>query len=282
MDKNDLKMPTEQELAEIVYDYCKKNKITSIREDELIKRISEDEIQDNMEQLQENYSLDENGWGKDEESSNAVTITLGKHLMFTYKLAKRFYDIIDILIEENKAERIKVEGERLYYLDFYLNPLEIESVRLVKSTIDIYANDLYENCKTNNIEYLKKDEISNIIDLNDVKMIDKIVELLVKENKARTFILKDSNICCIMFALKEKDIKINENIKLMIKNLAELLLDKCNENQIEYIEKDEFKKLTDTDDDRTFKYLLDYLVERHLADEEYNTEDGKKYIRIYC
>ena len=28
MDKNDLKMPTEQELAEIVYDYCKKNNVT--------------------------------------------------------------------------------------------------------------------------------------------------------------------------------------------------------------------------------------------------------------
>ena len=43
MDKNDLKMPTEQELAEIVYNYCRNNKITYIREDELITKIVDEE-----------------------------------------------------------------------------------------------------------------------------------------------------------------------------------------------------------------------------------------------
>ena len=266
MDKNDLKMPTEQELAEIVYNYCRNNKITYIREDELITKIVDEEMEKNKKELQANYDLDEKGWGKDKESSDAVTITLGKYLMFTYKLTKRFYDVIDILIEECKANRNKIEGERLYYLSFYLSPLEIESIKLVNSTIDIYANDLYNYCKTNNIEYLKKEDVISIIDLDSSDMIDKIIDSLVKNNKARTFIIEDKNILCIMFALTESKIKINENIKLMIKNSAELLLDQCNE----------------MDDEKVFRSILDYLEERHLADEEYNSEDGNNYIRIYC
>ena len=282
MDKNDLKMPTEQELAEIVYNYCRNNKITYIREDELITKIVDEEIEKNKKELQANYDLDEKGWGKDKESSDAVTITLGKYLMFTYKLTKRFYDVIDILIEECKANRNKIEGERLYYLSFYLSPLEIESIKLVNSTIDIYANDLYNYCKTNNIEYLKKEDVISIIDLDSSDMIDKIIDSLVKNNKARTFIIEDKNILCIMFALTESKIKINENIKLMIKNSAELLLDQCNENNIEYIEKQELQKEFGMDDEKVFRSILDYLEERHLADEEYNSEDGNNYIRIYC
>ena len=233
-------------------------------------------------ELQANYDLDEKGWGKDKESSDAVTITLGKYLMFTYKLTKRFYDVIDILIEECKANRNKIEGERLYYLSFYLSPLEIESIKLVNSTIDIYANDLYNYCKTNNIEYLKKEDVISIIDLDSSDMIDKIIDSLVKNNKARTFIIEDKNILCIMFALTESKIKINENIKLMIKNSAELLLDQCNENNIEYIEKQELQKEFGMDAEKVFRSILDYLEERHLADEEYNSEDGNNYIRIYC
>lgn len=282
MDKNDLKMPTEQELAEIVYNYCRNNKITYIREDELITKIVDEEMEKNKKELQANYDLDEKGWGKDKESSDAVTITLGKYLMFTYKLTKRFYDVIDILIEECKANRNKIEGERLYYLSFYLSPLEIESIKLVNSTIDIYANDLYNYCKTNNIEYLKKEDVISIIDLDSSDMIDKIIDSLVKNNKARTFIIEDKNILCIMFALTESKIKINENIKLMIKNSAELLLDQCNENNIEYIEKQELQKEFGMDDEKVFRSILDYLEERHLADEEYNSEDGNNYIRIYC
>lgn len=282
MDKNDLKMPTEQELAEIVYNYCRNNKITYIREDELITKIVDEEMEKNKKELQANYDLDEKGWGKDKESSDAVTITLGKYLMFTYKLTKRFYDVIDILIEECKANRNKIEGERLYYLSFYLSPLEIESIKLVNSTIDIYANDLYNYCKTNNIEYLKKEDVISIIDLDSSDMIDKIIDSLVKNNKAQTFIIEDKNILCIMFALTESKIKINENIKLMIKNSAELLLDQCNENNIEYIEKQELQKEFGMDDEKVFRSILDYLEERHLADEEYNSEDGNNYIRIYC
>ena len=282
MDKNDLKMPTEQELAEIVYNYCRNNKITYIREDELITKIVDEEMEKNKKELQANYDLDEKGWGKDKESSDAVTITLGKYLMFTYKLTKRFYDVIDILIEECKANRNQIEGERLYYLSFYLSPLEIESIKLVNSTIDIYANDLYNYCKTNNIEYLKKEDVISIIDLDSSDMIDKIIDSLVKNNKARTFIIEDKNILCIMFALTESKIKINENIKLMIKNSAELLLDQCNENNIEYIEKQELQKEFGMDDEKVFRSILDYLEERHLADEEYNSEDGNNYIRIYC
>ena len=282
MDKNDLKMPTEQELAEIVYNYCRNNKITYIREDELITKIVDEEMEKNKKELQANYDLDEKGWGKEKESYDAVTITLGKYLMFTYKLTKRFYDVIDILIEECKANRNKIEGERLYYLSFYLSPLEIESIKLVNSTIDIYANDLYNYCKTNNIEYLKKEDVISIIDLDSSDMIDKIIDSLVKNNKARTFIIEDKNILCIMFALTESKIKINENIKLMIKNSAELLLDQCNENNIEYIEKQELQKEFGMDDEKVFRSILDYLEERHLADEEYNSEDGNNYIRIYC
>ena len=35
------------------------------------------------------------------------------------------------------------------------------------------------------------------------------------------------------------------------------------------------------DDDEIFDSILDYLVERHLADVDYNSEDGKSYITIY-
>ena len=68
----------------------------------------------------------------------------------------------------------------------------------------------------------------------------------------------------------------------MIKNSAELLLDQCNENNIEYIEKQELQKEFGMDDEKVFRSILDYLEERHLADEEYNSEDGNNYIRIYC
>ena len=37
----------------------------------------------------------------------------------------------------------------------------------------------------------------------------------------------------------------------------------------------------ESDDDEIFDAILDYLVERHLADVDYNSEDGKSYITIY-
>lgn len=283
MDKNDLKMPTEQELSEVVYDFCKKNKITYIREDELVRKILDEEMNTKFKTLQENYNLNENGYGKDDESSDAVTTSLVMYMMFGYKLTKRLFDIIDILIDECKVERKKIEGERLYYLRFYLYPLEIESIKLAKSTTDIFANDLYNYCKTNNIEYLKKDDVNNIIDFNfDDDMIDKIIDVLVKKNMARTFLLEDTDTCCIVFALTETKIKLNENATLMIKNLAELILDHCNANEIEYIEKVELLDMFGLEDDRIFEQVLDYLVKRHLADEKENPEDGKSYIQFYC
>ena len=198
--------------------------------------------------------------------------------MFTYKLAKRFYDIIDILIEENKASREKREGERLYYLTFYLIPIEIESIKLIKSSIEILANDLYNYCKTNNIECLKKDDVKNVTDLDDEVMIDKVIDLLVKKDMIRIYWKED--ICFLIFYLTESKVKLNKNMKLMIKNAAELLLDYCTQNDITYIEKGKLQRVMDMDDE-LFKSMLDYLVERHLADVEYNSEDGNEYITMY-
>ena len=65
----------------------------------------------------------------------------------------------------------------------------------------------------------------------------------------------------------------------MTKNLAELLLDHCIQNDITYIEKGELRKIMDIDDE-SFKSILDYLVERHLADVYYNDKDGKEYIMM--
>lgn len=275
-----MKMPTEQELAEVVYKYCRTNNITYIREDELIKKIVDEEMQKNRNMLEKNYDLDEKGWGEDQEADDAITFSLAKYAMFTYKLSKRFYDIIDILIDENKASREKRDGERLYYLTFYLIPMEIESIKLVKSTIEILANDLYNYCKENNIEGLKKDDIKNIINLDDNVMIDKIIDYLVKKDMVRLYLMEDK--CFLIFFLTESKIQLNKNMRLMTKNAAELFLDNCIQNDITYVEKGELQKMMDAEDsDAMFKAMLDYLVERHLADEEYNPEDGKNYIRMY-
>lgn len=197
--------------------------------------------------------------------------------MFTYKLSKRFYDVIDILIDECKANREKKEGERLYYLTFYLNPLDIERIQLIKSRAEIYAEDLYNYCKTNNIEYLKKDELSSIMDATDY-MIDKAVDLLMK--KYMIDICWIDNNCYLIFFLTQSKIELNKNQKLLIKNLAESLLDICNQNDIKYLELDELKNYVETDDDLIEK-MLNYLTERHLADIQKNIEDGKEYLCFY-
>ena len=101
-----MKMPTEQELAEVVYKYCRTNNITYIREDELIKKIVDEEMQKNRNMLEENYDLDEKGWGEDQEADDAITFSLAKYAMFTYKLSKRFYDIIDIEKKEMENDFI--------------------------------------------------------------------------------------------------------------------------------------------------------------------------------
>ena len=274
-----LKMPNEEDLAEIVYKYCRTNKISYIREDELVKRIVDEEMNNHLGMLKENYNLDENGWGKDKESSDAVTIGLGNYLMFAYKLTKRFYDVIDILIEECKADRDKEEGEKLYYLTFYLTPLEIESIKLVRSTIEIFANDLYNYCKDNNIEYLKINEVKSIIDLADDVMVDKVIDLLIKKDMVRIHWIEDE--CYLILLLTESKIALNRNMRLMIKNLTEAFLDQCNQNDITNIEKEELKRTMEVEDDRIYELMLDYLVERHLADVDYNSEDGKEYVTIY-
>ena len=115
---DEMRMPSNEELAEIVYKYCQTNNITYMREDELVKNITDNEMKNRFAMLKENYNLDEKGYGEDEESSKAVTICMGNLLMFSFKLGKRFYDVIDILIEECKADREKREGEKFYYLTF--------------------------------------------------------------------------------------------------------------------------------------------------------------------
>ena len=142
------------------------------------------------------------------------------------------------------------------------------------------ANDLYNYCKENNIEGLKKDDIKNIINLDDNVMIDKIIDYLVKKDMVRLYLMEDK--CFLIFFLTESKIQLNKNMRLMTKNVAELFLDNCIQNDITYVEKGELQKMMDAEDsDAMFKAMLDYLVERHLADEEYNPEDGKNYIRMY-
>lgn len=73
----ELRMPNEEELAEVVFKYCRTNNITYIREDELVKKIADEEMKKNIEQLKNEYNLDEKGWGKDKESQDAVTTYMG-------------------------------------------------------------------------------------------------------------------------------------------------------------------------------------------------------------
>ena len=276
---DEMRMPSNEELAEIVYKYCQTNNITYMREDELVKNITDNEMKNRFAMLKENYNLDEKGYGEDEESSKAVTICMGNLLMFSFKLGKRFYDVIDILIEECKAVREKREGEKFYYLTFYLTPLEIESIKLVKSTIEILANDLYNYCKNNNIEYIKVEEIKNIIDFDDEIMIDKVVDFLIKKDMARIHWIEEE--CYLILLLTESKIALNRNMRLMIKNVAEAFLDQCNQNDITNMEKEELKRTMKVEDDTVYEFMLDYLVERHLADIDYNSEDGKEYVTIY-
>lgn len=275
---DEMKMPSVEELAEIVYKYCKTNSITYIREDELVKKVADNEIKNRFSILKEKYNLDEKGYGEDEESSEAVTIYMTNLLMFSFRLSKRFYEIIDILIEECKADREKREGEKFYYLTFYLTPSEIEAIKLCQSSIEIMAKDLYNIVKENNVERIEKDRLESILDLDDKIIIDKILNFLVNKDMARICFIEDENY--IVFNLTETKIALNKNMRLMIKNLAESLLNSWNEEKIEYIEKDELQKVSELND-AMYEDVLDYLVTRHLVDIEENDEDGKVYVRVY-
>ena len=276
---NEMKMPKEDELAKVVYNYCKTNNITHIREDELVRRIVDDDMDNHLEILKNSSDLDKNFLKEDSKVSDEIISKIGNHLLFTYKLCKRLYDIIDILIEENKASREKREGERLYYLTFYLTPLEIESIKLSKSSIEILSDELYNYCKTNNIECLNKEEVKKVINIDDDKMIDKVIDALVKKDMVKIYYKEDKSY--FIFYIKESMVALNKNFRLMIKNSAEMLLDYCIQNEITCIEKVKLQKVMKTDDDEIFDSILDYLIERHLADVDYNSEDGKSYITIY-
>ena len=45
---NEMKIPKEEELAKVVYNYCKTNNITHIREDELVRRIVDDNMDNHL------------------------------------------------------------------------------------------------------------------------------------------------------------------------------------------------------------------------------------------
>lgn len=275
---DEMKIPSVEELAEIVYKYCKTNNITYIREDELVKKIADNETQNMFSILKEKYNLDEKGYGEDEESSEAVTIYMANLLMFSFRLSKRFYEIIDILIEECKADRKKREGEKFYYLTFYLTPSDIEAIKLCQSSIEIMAKNLYNIVKENNVERIEKDRLESILNLDDKIISDKILNFLVNKDMARICFIEDENY--IVFNLTETKIALNKNMRLMIKNLAESLLNSWNEEKIEYIEKDELQKVSELND-AIYEDVLDYLVTRHLVDIEENDEDGKVYVRVY-
>lgn len=275
---SEMRMPSIEELAKIVYEYCKTNNISYIREDVLVKRIMDEHTQDNLQMLKENYNLDE-GCGEDEESSNAILDNMVNSLLFLYRFSKRFYNIINVLIEECKADREKRDEDKFYYLTFYLSDFEIESIKLIRSSMEIFAKELYDYCKTNNIECMPKDKISSIINVDDDKIIDKVIEILIKRDMVNTTWL-DNNYY-IIFYLTENRIELNKNLRLMIEKYAEYILEYCNTNDITYIGKDELQRKMEIDDDDMFSMMLDYLVERHLADIENNDEDGKIYITIY-
>ena len=118
---NEMKIPKEEELAKVVYNYCKTNNITHIREDELVRRIVEDNMDNHLGILKNNSDLDKNILKEDSKLYDEFINNLGNHILFTYKLSKRLYDIIDILIEENKASREKREGERTLLFDILFN-----------------------------------------------------------------------------------------------------------------------------------------------------------------
>ena len=164
-------------------------------------------------------------------------------------------------------------------MTFYLTPLEIESIKLIKSSIEILSDELYNYCKTNNIKWLNKEEVKKVINIDDDKMIDKVIDALVKKDMVKIYCEEDKSY--FIFYIKESMVAINKNLRLMIKNSAEMLLDYCIQNEIECIEKVKLQKIMEMDDDEIFGAILDYLVERHLADVDYNSEDGKSYITIY-
>lgn len=269
-----IKIPNEKELAEVVYNYCKTNNITFIREDELIRKITDDETNN----IIIDYNLNDKLLSGDKEKFDESIIKICDFSMFTYVLSKRFYDIIDILIEENKADRKKKENEKFYYLKFYLLPIEIETIKLIRSNREIYANELYDYCKKNNIEILRKNDIKHIINLKDEELINNIIDILVKKDLVRISWDKDN--CFLIFLLAKNKIQLNKNQKLLIKNTAELILYYFTQNNITYIEKDSLQEGLELSDE-IFNSLLDYLVERHLADIEYNSKDGKMYILMY-
>lgn len=282
MDKK-FNLPSNEELAERVYKYCKDNNISYIREDVLISKIVEKEQENTFKMLKENYNLDEKGYGKDKESSDALTVNTGNLLIFSYFLAKRFYDVIDILIDESKAEREIKMGEKFCYIILYITDFEVESMKLVKSSAEIYAKQIYNYCKENNIKCIKPMELEQIFDiLEDDKLLKLVQYILQKNSMMKTHIVVETLDLYWIFFLTEDEIQLNKNAELMIKKYAEHVLEYCNENKIEYIEKNELQNILElNDNNEIFDEILDYLVPRHLADEETNEEDNKVYITIY-
>lgn len=275
-ENDEIKKPSIEELAEIVYKYCKTNNITYIREDELFKKILDERGENLIKTLTEKYNIEEDSEiVKDKELMKEITNNILSFSIFNYTLSKCFFDIIDILIDQCKADREKKDGERLYYLKFYIHPLIIDSIKIARSNIEIFAKELYNYCKENNIQYLIKELISTIINVQNTETIDEIIEFLIKKNMASRSGIDNITV----LYLEENQIELRKNLKSIIKNTGELLLNYCHENNIKYLEKEKLMNIMELDDDG-FEQVLEYLVERHLADVEDNPDDGKIYIRV--
>lgn len=275
---NELKFLSIEEIAKIVYEFCKTNNITYIREDVLVRKITSGNANNSMQDLKENYNLDENGWGKDEEASNATLNSLVEVSVFTYSISTHFYEAISLLIEECKAYREELDDDDDFaYITFFLTENEVESIRLLRSTAEIFAKKIYDFCKTNNIECIKKEELSDIIKMEDDKILNIIINALVNKDMAK--LVFENNNWYIIFYLTENDIQLNKNAKEMVGLFAKGICDYCKENDIESIEEKELCNKMDIESDGIFIEAKKYLKVHHLA--RLYIQDGKNYIEIY-
>ena len=279
MDNQDIKMPTSEEVAEIVYNYCKENDIGYIREDQLVHRITDDFNNKHLQELKEKYNLDEAEYGKDKEFTDDYTHQMMKIMFFAYKLGKRMYEILDILERECKVDREIKDGEKFEYLTFFLAEEDVKSMQLVKSSIEIMARKVYNYCKENNIKYIFKEDFGEITQFGkEEKMNNKVLKVLLENYQAR--IIKKEEKEYIVFFLNEDDIALNKNMRLMTEQLADSIYNYCTENEIENIEKEELMKSVDMDIEQ-FNDAIEVLKEHKSVDEEINSEDGKTYLAIY-